>query len=90
MGDKNNGQLRSWEYPRKSGIRIREILNTHGDVTFGASYTVTIPAKLTGRLRARKQFKTRTAAEAHATEKFRGYQKQGEDFSHSRTRNGAK
>ena len=41
-------RTRAWEFPAKSGIWISEILNrTKGEV-FGASYRVTVPAKLAG------------------------------------------
>ena len=80
MARRAAGALKSWEFPKKSGIRIREILNaTQGDV-FGASYLVTIPAKLTGRLRERKQFGTKEEAEDFAEKRLRGARQQGEDF----------
>jgi len=72
--------LRSWECPKKSGIRIREVLNTTTGATFGASYLVTVPAKITGKLRERKQFKERAEAEEHAEKAFSGFKKQGQDF----------
>lgn len=72
--------LKSWEYPKKSGIRIREILNLHGGDAFGGSFQVIAPAKITGGLRERKQFKTKTEAEEHAEKVFSGYKKQGHDF----------
>ncbi len=72
--------LRSWEYPKKSGIRIREILNNHRGEAFGGSYLVTIPSKLTGKLRERKQFKSREEAEKWAGDSLTGFRKQGEDF----------
>lgn len=72
--------LRSWEYPKKSGIRIREILNAHAGDAFGASYLVTIPSKVTGKLRDRRQFKERQDAEKWASDTFTGFRKQGQDF----------
>lgn len=75
-----NRALKSWEFPKKSGIRIREILNSHGGDTFGASYLVTVPSKLTGKLRERRQFAIREDAEQWATDRLAGYRKQGEDF----------
>lgn len=80
MARKTESRLKSWEYPKKSGIRIREILNSTGGDAFGASYLVTVPGKLTGKLRARKQFTRRDAAEDWAEETFQGYRKQGQDF----------
>jgi integrase len=72
--------LRSWEYPKKSGIRIREVLNATGGDAFGASYLVTVPSKLTGKLRDRRQFKVRQEAEKWASDTLAGCRKQGEDF----------
>lgn len=72
--------LSSWEYPKKSGIRIREFLNNNGGAAFGASYLVTVPAKLTGKLRERRQFKHREEAESWADVTLTGCRKQGEDF----------
>jgi integrase len=80
MARKTENALEKWEYPKKSGIHIREILNATGGDAFGASYMVTVPAKLTGKLRERKQFARREAAEDWADKTFLGYRKQGEDF----------
>lgn len=80
MVAKADGALKSWEFPKASGIRIREVLNLHKGEAFGGSFLVVVPAKLTGRLRARKQFKTKLDAEAWAEKQFRGHRKQGEDF----------
>ena len=80
MARKTESALKSWEYPKKSGIRIREVLNATGGDAFGVSYLVSVPAKLTGRLRERKQFAKRVAAEEWADKTYLGYRKQGEDF----------
>jgi site-specific recombinase XerC len=72
--------LKSWEYPKKSGIRIREILNATKGKGFGGSFLVTVPARITGRLRQRKQFAERLEAEEHADSVFRGFKQQGRDF----------
>ena len=72
--------LAAWEYPKKSGIRIREVLNLNGGDAFGASYLVTLPVKVTGKGRERKQFKNRTDAEQWADSSFRGYRMEGEGF----------
>jgi integrase len=72
--------LASWEYPKKSGIRIREVLNLNGGDAFGASYLVTLPVKVTGKGRERKQFKNRPDAEQWAESSFRGYRMEGEGF----------
>lgn len=80
MARKTENALQKWEYPKKSGIHIRQILNATGGDAFGASYMVTVPAKLTGKFRARKQFARREDAEDWADKTFLGYRKQGEDF----------
>ena len=36
--------LEAWEHPKKSGIRIREILNAHGGESYGGAYLATVPA----------------------------------------------
>jgi len=80
MAHQSTGDFRAWIYPKKSGIRIQGVLNTHGAGSFGVSYLVTIPARLTGRLRERRQFKDREAAEKWASDTFSGYRKLGEGF----------
>jgi integrase len=80
MARSTTSALSSWEYPKKSGIRIREMLNNNGGEAFGASYLVTVPSKLTGKLRERKQFKNREEAEKWANDSLTGFRKQGEDF----------
>lgn len=72
--------LKSWEYPKGSGIRIREVLNRHRGAAFGGSFLVTVPSKLTGKLRDRQQFKSKDAAEEWAEKTFTGYRKQGQGF----------
>lgn len=72
--------FRSWEHPKKSAVRVREVFNTHAGEAFGASYLVTVPSKLTGRLRLRRQFKDRADAERWAEQTFNGYRRQGHDF----------
>jgi hypothetical protein len=62
MAPKPKTALKSWEYPKNSGIWIKEILNSHSGGTFNGAYQVVVPAKLTGRLRERKQFKTRAGS----------------------------
>jgi integrase len=72
--------LKNWEHPKNSGIHLREVLNRHGGETFGAAYLVTLPSKITGKNRERKQFKGRAAAEEWANKAFLGYRKEGEGF----------
>jgi integrase len=72
--------LCSWEHPKKSGIRIREIINSHAGEDYSGSYLVIVPAKFTGKLRLRRQFKDRADAENWAEETFTGYRQQGHAF----------
>lgn len=76
MGDK----LKSWEYPKDSGIRIREKINSSGTEAYGLSYAVTVPVKISGGARIRKQFKTIEGAEKYAKEQYAGAQLQGQVF----------
>jgi integrase len=78
--EKTGSALKSWVYPKGSGIRIREILNTTGKAVYGASYLVAVPARITGGLRERKQFTSSAAAEEHADKAYTGFKKQGHDF----------
>jgi hypothetical protein len=73
MARKAQNALKSWEYPKKSGIHIREILNATSGNRFGASYLVTVPARITGKLRQRKQFAERANAEEWADKTFLGH-----------------
>jgi len=73
-------KLKSWIYPDGSGIRVREKINTSGQDAFGISYAVTIPTKLTGGVRKRKQFTTKEMAETWAKDQYRGSKKQGESY----------
>ncbi|MCB1123574.1 MAG: hypothetical protein KJT03_18620, partial [Verrucomicrobiae bacterium] len=72
--------LRNVEYPKGSGIKLREKINRCGNQTFNGSVQVTVPAKITGTVLKRKQFKEWEMAELWADEQFRGFKKQGEDF----------
>jgi hypothetical protein len=80
LAQRTKGALESWERPKKSGIRVREILNAHGGETYGGAYLATIPAKITGKLMLRQQFKERSEAEKFAEDTFRGYRKQGQEL----------
>lgn len=72
--------LSSWEFPKGSGIKIREIVNVSSGQPFGGSYLVTVPARITGSIRARRQFPSKPLAEEWAGKQFAGHRKQGEDF----------
>jgi len=80
MATTTESGLKSWEHPKKSGIRIREILNASQGEAFGGSFLVTVPSRLTGRLRDRRQFKDKADAEKWAGTIFAGQRKQGHDF----------
>jgi integrase len=73
-------KLKSWICPDGSGIRVREKINTSGQDAFGISYAVTVPTKLTGGARQRKQFITKELAEAWAKQQWKGVHKQGESY----------
>jgi hypothetical protein len=72
--------LKVWDFPKGSGIRIREKINTSGTEVFGVSYAVTIPSKITGKARIRKQFKTQKEAEDYASDQNDGKTTQGHVF----------
>ena len=58
----------SMEYPSNSGIRIREKINTSGKDSYNTSYAVTVPVKITGGARLRKQFKSLEGSRKFAKE----------------------
>jgi integrase len=80
---KSDQKLKKWEFPKKSGIWIREFLYTHtfkGKQGTYSAYQVTVPAKITGKTRKRKQCNTIIEAQKFATQILAGYKKQGEDY----------
>ena len=56
-------------YPKKSGIRIREVNNSKNGQKFGISYLVDIPARIAGE-RIRKQFSLLSEAKSYADGQF--------------------
>lgn len=68
------------EYPKDSGIRIREKINTRGTDVYGTSFAVTVPVKVTGDSRIRKQFPSLAKAKKYAKEQFDGKEVQGQMF----------
>jgi integrase len=70
----------SIEYPPNSGIRIREKINTSGKDSYNTSYAVTVPVKITGGARLRKQFKSLESARKFAKEQYDGKEVQGRVF----------
>ena len=74
MPKKNTEARLKWEHPKKSGIWIREILYTqtfNGKEGTYSAYQITVPAKLTGSVRKRKQCKTKLEAEKFASMEFK-------------------
>lgn len=83
MPAKNDPTLKRWEHPKKSGIWIREFVYAqtfNGKQGTYSAFQVTIPAKLTGTVRKRKQCKTKEEAEKFASLEFKGSKKQGEEY----------
>lgn len=83
MPAKSDSALKKWEYPKKSGIWIREFVYSQtfeGKQKTYSAYRVTIPAKLTGSLRKRKQCKTKDEAEKFASTQHKGIKKLGEEY----------
>jgi integrase len=80
MNAGTTNRLKSYEFPKGSGIRVREIINFHDGENFDGSFLVTVPAKLTGTIRKRKQFKDRNQAKDWASHEFLGFRKQGEEY----------
>ena len=70
----------SWNHPKNSGIRIREVINRTGTEVFGSSFLVTVPSKLTDKGRLRKQFSTQAEAEEWAESQFTGAKQQGQEY----------
>jgi hypothetical protein len=68
------------EYPRGSGIKVREITNKHDGVSFKKSYQVTIPNRLSIKGRIRKQFVSLEEAKSYARTSFNGIRRLGEEF----------
>lgn len=76
MSDKTD----SVEYPKGSDIRIREKINTSGKEAYGSSFAVTVPVKVTGGARIRKQFRTLEQAKEYAELQYKGKEAEGLDF----------
>jgi len=68
------------EYPKDSGITIRRIFNrTNGEV-FGESYIVTLPGKVSGKGRVRRQFDSLASAREFAADSVKGVRAVGSRF----------
>ncbi len=70
----------SVEYPPKSGIKYRCIPNLFDGEITGFSYQVTVPAKVSGKGRIRKQFPTEEKAKRYAKSQQVGIRKEGEAY----------
>lgn len=68
------------EYPKKSGVTIRLLANRTKGEAYGESWIVTLPGKVTGNGRERKQFKTLEAAKKHAAQAVAGVRAVGTKF----------
>jgi len=80
MAQDTGNALAAWEFPKRSGIRIRPLFNRNAGEVFAPSYRVEVPARVTGKGRLLKQFKRREDAEAWAERMFRGQRLEGEGF----------
>ena len=76
----SNDKLDSWIHPKDSGIRIREKINTSGKEAFGISFAVTIPSKVSGKKRIRKQFDEKAKAEKWAEQQWNGFKDHGKVY----------
>lgn len=68
------------EFPKKSGVTIRPISNRTNGEEYGQGWLVTLPGKVTGNGRERKQFKTLQAAKDFATASVEGVRAIGGKF----------
>ena len=67
-------------HPAKSGIRIREVTNSTNGEQFGTSYMVTVPSRITGGKRVRKQIARLDDAKEWAADQFHTGRKMGAAF----------
>ena len=66
-----------WEYPKSSGVKIKEIINRSRGEDFGASYQVVVPARITGYRRIRRQFPTLAEAKRFTDQELEGKEEYG-------------
>ena len=74
------GQQGKQEFPKGSGVTIRPVANITSGQAYGQSYLVTLPGKVTGKGRERRQFETEQAAKDYAAEAFNGVRAVGGRF----------
>ena len=72
MPAKKTDGLLEIEFPKGSGIKIKEVVNISSGVAYGGSYDVVIPAKVTGRGRLRKRFKDLVDGRLFAKQQHKG------------------
>lgn len=79
---RNSEGLLEGEYPRDSGITIKEVVNLSKGVAYGGSYEVTVPAKVRGRGngRLRKRFKELSDGKRFAEHQHKGLGERGKAF----------
>jgi integrase len=68
------------EFPKGSGITIRTIPNRTCGKNYGASHIVTVPGKVTGKGRDRRQFTTLQSAKEYARQACQGVSAMGGKF----------
>lgn len=73
-------RTQSEEYPKGSKIKLRPIENITQGQKRGISWQVTVPSKVTGNGRVRKQFQTEKEAKAFAEKQHKGAQQEGEAY----------
>ena len=75
------GESSNFEHPKGSGIVIDRIVNQNNGVTYGESYEIRVPKKLTNNKREKYQRKTRHDAIKCAEERFLALKRHGTQFS---------
>ena len=68
------------EFPKQSGVTIRTVGNRTNGEAYGQAWLVTLPGRLTGNGRERKQFKTLQAAKDFASQSVAGVRAVGGKF----------
>ena len=68
------------EFPKQSGVTIRAVANRTNGEAYGQGWLVTLPGKVTGNGRERKQFKTLQGAKDFASDSVAGVRAVGSKF----------
>lgn len=77
------GQQAKQEFPKGSRITIRPVTNITNGKAYKQSWLVTLPGKVTGKGRERRQFETEQAAKDYATQTFAGVSEVGRRYLES-------